>query len=317
MSTSTPEEFAARLRASIRLDELHLEVSGEHVLTVSKRAQRRRALTTSVLVLCAVLVAGLAGPALVHGMRRVADVPPATRPLVPPEATAAASATPGIDALTDDAATQEYRAATAAIEQPLPEGVDYPASLPAGFVPADGYLEAGAGRNQANVTWLCAWEGAYLSAEDADDAPGLTRAATMLESWATSDFYTHVMVDPERGWVTNVLVPMRRGDSTGIRTEHTQMCSQFPTVRDPAAGVCADPAVAARVDEGLASTTEGPHNSILVSPDEMREMGETEESIARQLAAWRGLSPADIAFQQCLRARQGQPILDPVPGVEE
>ncbi|WP_250446947.1 hypothetical protein, partial [Actinotalea sp. C106] len=79
---------------------------------------------------------------------------------------------------------------------------------------------------------------------------------------------------------------------------------------------CADPTVAARVDEGLASDTEGAHNSILVSPEEMTELGHSDAEAANQLAEWERLSREDVAFQQCLRARQGEPTLDPVQGGE-
>ncbi|WP_024288604.1 hypothetical protein [Cellulomonas sp. KRMCY2] len=72
--------------------------------------------------------------------------------------------------------------------------------------------------------------------------------------------------------------------------------------------------MATRVDEALASDSEGPHNSILVSPEEMLEMGHTEADAAGQLVEWEKLSSEDVAFQQCLRARQGDPLLDPVPG---
>jgi hypothetical protein len=142
----------------------------------------------------------------------------------------------GFDYLTDETAAAEYRASVDAIEQPLPDGLDYPPRLPDHFLPTDGYLEKGAGRNQANFTWLCAWETEYLAAEDAKDARRVARAAAMLESWATGSFYTQVMVDPSHGWVSNVLGPMRLGDSSGIRADHDPMCSSFPTVKASASG---------------------------------------------------------------------------------
>ena len=77
---------------------------------------------------------------------------------------------------------------------------------------------------------------------------------------------------------------------------------------------CADPAVAADVEEALASHTEGVPQRILVSPDEMKEFGHTDAEIAAQVEEWKKLSPADLAFQQCIRVRQGDPLVDPVPG---
>lgn len=135
-----------------------------------------------------------------------------------------------LDYLTEGSAADEYRTAVAAIEQPLPDGRDYPPGLPAGFTPTDGYLEAGAARNQANFTWLCAWEKEYMAADLAKDPARVTAAAAKLEWWATGPFYTQVMSDPDRGWVSNVLGPMRLGDSSGILADYRQMCSYFPTV---------------------------------------------------------------------------------------
>ncbi|TQL02641.1 hypothetical protein [Cellulomonas sp. SLBN-39] len=79
---------------------------------------------------------------------------------------------------------------------------------------------------------------------------------------------------------------------------------------------CADADVSTRVDAALASVTEGPHNGVLVSPEEMAELGEPEAAIADQRRAWEALTVDEVAFQQCLRVRQGQPIVDPVPGSE-
>ena len=54
----------------------------------------------------------------------------------------------------------------------------------------------------------------------------------------------------------------------------------------PAQDWCADPAVAALVEETLASDTEGQPMRILVSPEEMKEMGDTDADIAGQLRVW-------------------------------
>ncbi|NUU18788.1 hypothetical protein HP550_16165 [Cellulomonas humilata] len=80
MTLTTDEEYAARLRTSMRLDELHSDARPEQVLVASRRAQRRRALRTSAVVLCGVLAVGFAGPALVQEVRRAAEAPSATQP---------------------------------------------------------------------------------------------------------------------------------------------------------------------------------------------------------------------------------------------
>ncbi|MFC8191003.1 hypothetical protein ACFUMH_04995 [Cellulomonas sp. NPDC057328] len=77
---------------------------------------------------------------------------------------------------------------------------------------------------------------------------------------------------------------------------------------------CADPAVAARVDAGLASDTEGLHNGMLASPEELAELGHTEAEIESQTRAWQSLSAEEAAFQQCLRVRQGEATVERMPG---
>lgn len=138
----------------------------------------------------------------------------------------------GTQWLTDGAAAEEYRTTVAQIERPLPKGRAYPPGLPVDFVPApgEGVLEAGAARNQAWYTWLCAWEHEYLTATDSGDEARAAQAAAMAEWWAAGPFYTKVVSDPDRGWVTNVVEPLRAGDSSGVRADYQQTCSSFPTV---------------------------------------------------------------------------------------
>ena len=138
----------------------------------------------------------------------------------------------GTQWLTDGAAAEEYRTTVAQIEQPLPKGRAYPPGLPVDFVPAPdaGVLEVGAARNQAWYTWLCAWEHEYLTATDSGDGARGAQAAAMVEWWATGPFYTDFVSDPDRGWVTNVVEPLRAGDSSGVRADYHQTCSSFPTV---------------------------------------------------------------------------------------
>ena len=134
--------------------------------------------------------------------------------------------------LTDGSAADEYRTTVAQIEQPLPKGRAYPPGLPVDFVPAPGagMLEAGAARSQAWFTWLCAWEGDYLAATDSGDEVRTARAAAMVAWWPTGPFYTGFVSDPDRGWVTNVVQPLRAGDSSGVSNDYQHTCSSFPTV---------------------------------------------------------------------------------------
>lgn len=80
MTLTTDQEFAATLRSSLRLDDLHSAAQPEHVLLTSRRAQRRRTLRASAAVLCGAVALGLAGPVLVPDVRHVTDSPPADQP---------------------------------------------------------------------------------------------------------------------------------------------------------------------------------------------------------------------------------------------
>ncbi|GIG39275.1 hypothetical protein [Cellulomonas phragmiteti] len=77
---------------------------------------------------------------------------------------------------------------------------------------------------------------------------------------------------------------------------------------------CADPEIAAEVEAALASGVESNHNGMLVSPQEMGASGGTAVDVDRQVRVWRELPPAQAAFQQCLRVRQGQPTVERMPG---
>lgn len=134
----------------------------------------------------------------------------------------------GFVPLDEGSAASEYREAIEAIPLPLPDGRAYPDALPANFLPEDGYLQEGGARNQAWFTWLCAWEADYLNASD--DAQR-QHAAEMISEWPEMHFYQEVMVDPERGWVANVVTPLELGDPSGVRTDFANNCGdQFPTV---------------------------------------------------------------------------------------
>lgn len=77
---TTDEEYAARLRASVRIDELRTDMQPEQILHTSRRAQRRRTVRTSAVVLCGVLAVGPGASALVQDLRRAAEAAPAVQP---------------------------------------------------------------------------------------------------------------------------------------------------------------------------------------------------------------------------------------------
>lgn len=191
--------------------------------------------------LLALALASCAGAPAGPDAPGVPDAPaaaPASEPAEGPAPTPVGLATPGPDelvALTEGSAADEYRATIAEIGQPLPAGRAFPPGLPADFVPTAGHLEQGAARNQAWFTWLCAWEAEYLDAHAAPDPVRVAAAAAQLEWYATAPFYIQVVQDPEGGWVTNVLGPLREGDPSGVAADTAQMCFQFSTVPDAGA----------------------------------------------------------------------------------
>jgi len=134
--------------------------------------------------------------------------------------------------LTDGDAADEYHSTIDKIPEPLPAGVAYPASLPADFLPTDGVLEAGAARNVAWYTWLCAWESEYLDARALPDDKRQAVAEAEIAKWPDMDFYAHVVVDDTKSWESSVLKPMQLGDPSGVDGEHNLMCPIYPTVAD-------------------------------------------------------------------------------------
>jgi hypothetical protein len=123
----------------------------------------------------------------------------------------------------------EYLAAIESMEHPLPDGAEYPLGVPEGLdagktADGAGIMESGGGTNIAHHTWLSAWESEYLAADAAGDDRRLVAAEAMIAGWAESDFYL-AMGDSERGWVSNVVVPMRMGDASGVKQDRTQVCA--------------------------------------------------------------------------------------------
>ena len=119
----------------------------------------------------------------------------------------------------------EYLAAIKAMSDPLPAGAEYPDGVPNGLDsgPSSGaVLETGAGANVAHFTWLCAWEAEYLTAVSSNNAQRQVNAEAMLTKWPGFGYVD----DPASGWTQNVLTPMRFGDTSGVKTDFPQTCSQ-------------------------------------------------------------------------------------------
>jgi hypothetical protein len=145
----------------------------------------------------------------------------------------------GPERIQEGTAYYEYLAAIEAMPDPLPAGAEFPDGIPAGLdtgpfysggspdaedgtVEPDGIMEAGAGRNVAYFTWLCAWEGEYLAAFDEGDAERQVDAAAMLSNFPGYQ----LLGGTEADWAQAVLAPMNMGDPSGVRVDYPQMCGQ-------------------------------------------------------------------------------------------
>ncbi len=78
--TLSTDEYAAQLRASARLDDLHSGLEPERVLLSSRRAKRRRSVAVSLVAIVGATAVALAVPAGVHELRRATQVQPAVHP---------------------------------------------------------------------------------------------------------------------------------------------------------------------------------------------------------------------------------------------
>jgi hypothetical protein len=129
--------------------------------------------------------------------------------------------------VTSGDAYYDYLDTITSIKQPLPPGAVYPVGVPVGLnsgVHIDGDTEFGAGADAAHFTWLCAWESEYLADLKNKNVEGRVNAEHMLEWWGNSA-WEHA-ADPSREWNENVILPLRLGVTSGLRTDINDSCLQ-------------------------------------------------------------------------------------------
>lgn len=124
-----------------------------------------------------------------------------------------------------EAMEEQYESTIDAFPYPLPEGYEFPHSLP------DEVLEgvgegSGVPEGHAYFYWLCAWEADYLRAFDARDDDGQTAAVAMIEKFPQTPFAQQYFQDPDNAWYQNVVGPAKLDDPTGVRNDITG-CSGF------------------------------------------------------------------------------------------
>lgn len=95
-----------------------------------------------------------------------------------------------------------------------------------------------------------------------------------------------------------IALPWMQGESRPSPSESAE--SRLWTVPSDA---CADREVRESVEQALASSTEGPENALLATPDEV-----DRDARVRQARAWQQLGPADLALQLCLRLQSELPL---------
>ncbi len=174
-----------------------------------------------------VAVLALTGCA-VSDLPEVGDLPevPAPVPAVSAasaSASASLNATPAIDPYVNlDKLPAFYQEAIRTFPHPLPDGVAWPAKIPAGFDdPNVHYEPEGRGEALASTYWLCAWQGEYLNAFESQEQQRRAEALTMLDAFVVDPYFTKAFLDPERGWKRDVLDPARNGDTWRMKSQYS------------------------------------------------------------------------------------------------
>ena len=115
-----------------------------------------------------------------------------------------------------------YQKAIRTFPHPLPDGVAWPAKVPAGFDdPNVHYEPEGRGEALASTYWLCAWQGEYLGAFESHEQQRRAEALTMLDAFVVDPYFTKVFLDPDQGWKRDVLDPARNGDTWRMKSQHS------------------------------------------------------------------------------------------------
>jgi hypothetical protein len=119
----------------------------------------------------------------------------------------------------------EYAATINSFPYALPEGYQFPASLPEEVLQGVGE-GAGVPQGQAYFYWLCAWEAQYLEAFDVGADDERAEAIDMIGKFPDTSFAQKYIQDPENGWYTNVVAAAKLGDPTGVRNDMAN-CAGF------------------------------------------------------------------------------------------
>ena len=177
------------------------------------RAQSRRWWSWSGFAVAVLVLAGCAQ----------ADVtnPPAPAPTV--STTALADVSAATDPYVNvDKLPAFYQEAIRKFPHPLPDGVAWPAEVPAGADdPNVHYEPKGRGEGLASTYWLCAWQGEYLDAFESNQPQRRAEALTMLDVFVVDPYFTKRFLDPDQGWKRDVLDPARNGDTWRMKSQQS------------------------------------------------------------------------------------------------
>lgn len=114
-----------------------------------------------------------------------------------------------------------YKTAVTEFPFPMPDGTQWPSSVPSGLNDAHGHYETdGLGESIASTYWQCAWEAEFLDAHANGERDRGKDALAMLGLMTTDPYFTELFVDPEQGWKRDVLDPAKRGDVSELKSQH-------------------------------------------------------------------------------------------------
>lgn len=105
---------------------------------------------------------------------------------------------------------------------PLPEGVDFPATLPPPQEPT--MYEVGEGKNQADSFWICSWMGEWIRADTSGELAAAESAGARVERADETQPHREHYDDPRDVWHLEILAPARAGHPEAFHEFYSTSC---------------------------------------------------------------------------------------------
>lgn len=127
--------------------------------------------------------------------------------------------------LTFSQANTDLENEAVSFEAQLPVGVDWPTKLPESFNTSGARFEDSVPEVMLAQYWLCAWESDVLQqvAQGQDPSAPLEQ----VRSFTNLRVYQDNFIDPENGWIRDVVDPALTGDFSGVQTDFSNSCGYF------------------------------------------------------------------------------------------